>query len=406
MTNYLLHRGGETRYLLQCAETGTLIGLMFIPFSEESERVFSYNYGPVEHPDQILNWQDFPELASVTFFSIDYLGNILSYLSHPEWQPLKSLFLAETKYLTLNANKYQRVDHPLVPLWQYTPPNTQGNWTVPCYEIFVNQQGCYIGNYNRLMLALSHEGRVNYQHELPEKIRSIVGNDSYIYGSCDDGKIYELSSKLPEEIFDIHSPLLQYYSSLELLKIDLWQEQLLILDVYGRLTLLDADHQVIWRKKYDIWRGLFLASDQEKIYLGHYHGINCYQRKTGQLIWQIMTDGAILSGSLTENGLIIGTSEGKIYQVEEAETLTTREIKMTLLIDCQNPIYACAIWDNYLIFSDYQSSLYISHLTDNLISKNTLDCGAVLDMKIWQNYLYGVTTEGAIFCVEIRQLLG
>jgi hypothetical protein len=40
------------------------------------------------------------------------------------------------------------------------------------------------------------------------------------------------------------------------------------------------------------------------------------------------------------------------------------------------------------------------------MNKNTLECGAVLDMKIWQNHLYGVTTEGTIFCVEIKQLLG
>ncbi|MFM7578087.1 MAG: hypothetical protein ACKO5Q_14255 [Microcystaceae cyanobacterium] len=52
---YLLHRDGLGRFLLQSTDTGVIQGLLWAANPQESARAFSYDYGSIWYPDQIVN---------------------------------------------------------------------------------------------------------------------------------------------------------------------------------------------------------------------------------------------------------------------------------------------------------------------------------------------------------------
>lgn len=68
---FYAYRSANNRLLLQSAETGLVAGLMFPGMPGESLRAFTYDYGHAEMPDQLLNRQNFPELADIPFFTLE-----------------------------------------------------------------------------------------------------------------------------------------------------------------------------------------------------------------------------------------------------------------------------------------------------------------------------------------------
>jgi outer membrane protein assembly factor BamB len=397
---YILHRGGD-RFLLQSNTTGAYIGSIIAGNLGESERAFSYDFGTTYQADRIINIKDFPELAQMPFFAIDYSGipDIENFLENAP--DLYYFLLAEYKafaYHFKDLNKTQNQSQ-LPILWQYTPPNPEGFWKIPIWSLFVNEEGCLIGNREGLIISFNHDGNINYQHKLTRKINSFVGNESCLYGGCDDGGIYNLREKLPRSVYYISPPVSNY--DLQIFGLTLQNTNLLLIDTYGTVTLFDAEFNIIRKNEYKHWRSWFFDCDQENIYIGHFKGLNCYDLHKGKLKWEINLNTPILWGDLTKDCVIVGTTEGKIYQVNKQGDWKIKTTEIKLLCDCKNPLYSGVIHqEKQLIFTaDFQGYLYSFNFQGELIWQERIQQGSILNLKYWQDQLYCVTTEGTILAI-------
>lgn len=403
--NYIIHRGGEKRLVLQNTETGGLVGLMLLPFPGESANAFAYDFGSVIGKEKVSNWSDFPQLAEINFFAIEYPSyyNFDTYFCNQEWLTLQNFLRAEAKFVAYNLNRDKKVSNPFPNLWEYTPPNPAGVWKVPAWGLWVNDDGCWVGNRDGWVFALSHEGEVLNQHKLPKMVRSLFGNEHTIFASCDDGQIYDLTTgKLPQSVYNARPSNRYYDYEFPLLALHYSSPYLLLADLYGQVTLLTSEFQIQWEEKYDLWRIWFLEFAEQYIYLGHSRGVNCYHLETGKILWEKHTTSAVLTGKINGQSIIVGCSDGGIYCLNQIGNVKNKQTEMIQLATCEGAVYACTISEDgqYIWASDYQGSLYCFTMKGELLSTKELGVGAFLALKIWGNNLYGVTTNGTIIAMN------
>ncbi|MBD2210982.1 PQQ-binding-like beta-propeller repeat protein [Nostoc linckia FACHB-104] len=405
---FIVHQGGD-RFLLQSPEMGTFMGLMLLPIPGESPQSFAYNFGSTYNRKELLNVADFPELADVEFFAIEYpsFSDFDRFFHSPNWQSLHNFLYAEAKAIGYNATREKPASNPLAALWKYIPPNPAGLWKVPAFGLWVNQQGCWLGNRDGLVVALDRQGQFSYQHKLSQNVRCLVGDDRHLYASCDDGQIYDAIAKLPQSIYNARNRSVPHFYNFAISALTLHSDRLLVLDIYGQLTYLDSNLQVLWQQKTATRQGWFLAADDQAIYHGHSHGVTCYHPKTGKIIWENQTTAAVLCGQLTAQHVIVGTSDGTIYQLAKVGDLKIRQTESRIIATCKTAVYACAISeDTKLIYAgDCQANLYCFSMGSDRFSINPTGCGAVLNMRLWENRLYVTTTEGAIACFDVETLI-
>ncbi|BAY12164.1 outer membrane protein assembly factor BamB family protein [Calothrix sp. NIES-2098] len=402
---FIVHRGGD-RFVLQSHEMGTFIGLMLLPIPGETLQAFAYNFGSTCDRKELLNVADFPELAHVEFFAIEYPGfhDFDRFLHSPDWQSLHNFLYAEAKAMGYNAKREKPAPNPLTALWQYTPPNPAGSWKVPAFGLWVNEQGCWLGNRDGLILAMDCQGQFAYQHKLPQNVRCLVGDDRYLYASCDDGQIYDAIAKLPRSVYNARNDSVPHFYLFFIYALALHGDRLVVLDAYGNLTYLDSNLKVLWQQKTSTWGGWFLAADERAIYHGHSRGVTCYNPNTGKIVWENSTAAPVLCGQLTDEQLIVGTSDGTIYQLEKVGDLKIRQTQIATLANCQSAAYACAISEDrqFLYVADSQANLYCFIVGSDRFSIYPTGCGAVLTMRLWKNRLYVTTTDGAIACFDVE----
>ncbi|CAN1211360.1 WGR domain-containing protein [Tumidithrix helvetica PCC 7403] len=398
----ILHRGGD-RFVLQSAETGIIMGLMLQPIPGESINMFAYNFGSTYGRDRLQNVADFSELDYLEFFAIESLGfyDFNRYLHSPNYQTIHTLFAAEAKNLGYNDTLEKPAPNPLTPMWELTPPNPSGTWKVPAWGLWVNEQGCWLGNRDGLVVAIDRQGEIILQHKLPQAVRSLTGSDRLLYASCDDGQIYDLTGKLPQAVYSArgsHPPCNNFL----LHALALHRDRLLILDAYGHLTCLDLNLNPIWQQQTAKLCGWFLDADDRAIYHGHSRGVTCYDWETGKIIWENTVEAPVLCGQLTDRELIVGTSGGKIYALEKVGDVKTRQTSIRTLATCDGAVYACARSRDRqaLIAADYGANLYRFTSEGELQGKYPTGCGAILTMRLWDTSLYAVTTNGCLACFD------
>lgn len=426
MMSYILHRGGDQRFVLQSAQTGSVAGLMLQPIPGEGRQSFAYDFGSTFDRRELLNVVDFPELDYLEFFTIEHLGfhDFDYYLNRPDWQPLRSLLLADAKAIGYNAYREKSIPNPLESLWHYTPPS-HGLWKVPAWGLWVDDRGCWLSNRDGIVVALNHQGEISYQHSLPKAVRCLVGNDRAFYATCDDGQIYDLTGKLPRAVYNARSngPM---YGDFLIRSLALHNDHLLVLDAYGQLTCLTPDLQVQWQLQTDSWQGWFLQADDTAVYLGHSRGVSCYDLNTGKTVWRRSLAAPVLCGDVTTEQVIVGTSDGQVYSLSKTGDYKTQQPEIHLKATCEAAVYACTVVADrqLLIVADHQAKLYGFRLRagfapslenspenslENIVQdsdwQHLLNCGAILTLRLWGDRLYGTTTDGTLVCFALKDLL-
>lgn len=71
------------------------------------------------------------------------------------------------------------------------------------FGIHVDDERCWVGNQAGDVYTLDHDGAVLARFSLPDGVKCLVADDFWIYAGCDDGRVYDLSSKLPFAAYDI-----------------------------------------------------------------------------------------------------------------------------------------------------------------------------------------------------------
>ncbi|GAB4214840.1 MAG: WGR domain-containing protein [Synechococcales cyanobacterium] len=405
---YIVHRGGDGRFVLQSGKMGMFLGLMILPLPGETPHAFSYDFGTVYQRQDVVNIRDFPELAEVGFFAIEYPGfhDFDRYLRNPDWQSLRTFLMAEAKTIGYSGRRDTTpAANPLPTHWRYTPPNPRGSWHVPAWALWVDDRGCWRGDRDGLIVACTHDGELNHQHQLSKLVRCLTGGDNtHLYASCDDGEIYDLTGKLPQAIYNARNDLTLYSVMLQALM--LHNRSLLVLDIFGVLTCVDLDGQVQWQQPTHHWRGWWLRADDHAIYVGHSQGVTCHAWKNGSVVWHQETD-PVLCGDLSEDHLWVGTSGGSLHRLNKACDPKTQQTDLQTLATGDGAVYACALVasEGILLAADYQGHLSGMSVTGDHRWTHPTDCGAILTMQVWGDRLYAATTHGTLACFTLSSLL-
>ena len=400
---YLLYRDGLGRFLLQSTETGIIQGMLWAAMPGESARAFSYDYGSIWYPDQIVNLADFPELAEMPFFTIDGGGLNHQYFHDPQCQAILSIVGASAKLWGYYVCPHQFTLPPNNILWQYTFPNPDGSWTMPIFDLWVNDQGCCTSNRNGWILGFDHEGEMIQQYKLPTASRCLTeGWQEEAEGflaSCEDGQIYEITGKIPQPIYQLRSPNLYGYHCLILAMIKR-DNLLFIADLYGQLFCINENLECQWQNHHpQQWLSYFLGTDHQYLYQGYYQGLMIYEKTTGKLILEKSTPAPVLCGLILEQDMLIGCSDRQIYKISKSIS----KLEILPIFDCTGIPYAIALnpENQDLFISDSDGKVYQLNLQGNLQIVINLQKGAALTMKIWQNKLYLGTSQGEIICLNV-----
>jgi len=71
------------------------------------------------------------------------------------------------------------------------------------FGIFIDKKRCWVGNQAGQIFALNNTGQVINQLRLPDGVKCIVADDGWLYAGCDDGKVYDLTGKIPRVAYEI-----------------------------------------------------------------------------------------------------------------------------------------------------------------------------------------------------------
>jgi len=110
------------------------------------------------------------------------------------------------------------------------------------FGVFVDQQGCWVGNQAGRVYRLSHEGEVQLQYQLSEGVKCIVSDGSWMYVGCDDGNVYDLSGKTPRLAYEINPRIDIYW-------LDIANGLLAVSDAAGQLTTVNYEDEEQWSVK-------------------------------------------------------------------------------------------------------------------------------------------------------------
>lgn len=421
---YLLHRDGLGQFLLQSTETGLVQGLLWAASPQENARAFSYDYGSVWYPDQIVNLGNFPELAEMPFFTIESGGLNDQYFKNPDCQEILPMVGATAK----NWGYYVCPNQFIPPCpnlnWEYTFPNPDGSWAMPIFSLWVNEQGCWTSNRSGWVVVVNHQGELIQRFKLKHPTRFLMegfsAQDNTPVVSCEDGFIYELTSKIPESIYTLRSPHPYLYQhvivgmtksvelqesqkskqSKELKESEESQDLLFVADLQGQLFCINESYETLWEQQdKSHWLSFFLGTDDLFLYQGYYQGLTVYEKLTGTLIWKMPTPAPVLCGVVLTDSVILGCSDRQIYQIQKSES----QPNLTAIFQCSGIPYAI-ITDadqKHLWISDSGGKIYQLKETGEQQDMLIVPKGAALALQLWHQWLYVGTSHGNILCLEL-----
>ena len=79
-----------------------------------------------------------------------------------------------------------------------------------------------------------HDGKVLMQYKLSDGVKALVADERWIYAGCDDGKVYDLSCKVPTVAYEVSR-------NTEVLWLEIFGGKLCVSDGRSRCTVYDHE---------------------------------------------------------------------------------------------------------------------------------------------------------------------
>ncbi|MFB4269603.1 WGR domain-containing protein [Nonomuraea sp. GTA35] len=124
---------------------------------------------------------------------------------------------------------------------QQAPVLWRFNSGASAFGIFVDGERCWVGNQRGDVYTVSHSGTVTGRFRLPDGVKCIVADDFWIYAGCDDGRVYDLSGKVPRSAYEIAADVDIYW-------LDIHDGVLGVSDRAGRVTAIDYEDEFQWAR--------------------------------------------------------------------------------------------------------------------------------------------------------------
>ncbi|MFC7386646.1 WGR domain-containing protein [Sphaerisporangium rhizosphaerae] len=260
------------------------------------------------------------------------------------------------------------------------------------FGIFVDEDRCWVGNQSGDVYTVTHGGTVTGHFRLPDGVKCIVADDFWIYAGADDGKVYDLSGKVPRVAYEIAEDVDIYW-------LDIDDGVLGVSDREGRITTIDHEDEFQWARTGEGSAAWMVRCDQEAVYHGHSRGVARYDAADGTPVWHTGLDGQVLFGWQDHGAVYAGTSHNKVYR------LGKRDGAVEAVYTCDGAVFSCAAApDGRFVFAgDNHSSVYCFDRSGNRLWKLATGCGSAYSMQFLDDRLYIVTTNGTLACVDANE---
>ncbi|MFQ6148326.1 WGR domain-containing protein [Streptomyces seoulensis] len=260
------------------------------------------------------------------------------------------------------------------------------------FGIHVDAEHCWVGNQAGDVYTLDHEGGVRARFSLPDGVKCLVADDFWIYAGCDDGKVYDLSSKLPFAAYDIAADV-------DIFWLDIHEGVLDVSDRDGRITVIDHEDEHQWARRSQGEHAWMVRADDRAVYHGHQRGVTAYAPDGGRELWHTSTRGGVLFGWQEDDTLYAGTA----HRVVQRLSKTSGAIEATYA--CDSAVYSCATspGGRFVFAGDAASSVYCFDQDGTRLWKLATGGGSALSMQYHDERLYLVTTDGSLVCVDASE---
>jgi predicted DNA-binding WGR domain protein len=257
------------------------------------------------------------------------------------------------------------------------------------FGIHIGEDRCWVGNQNGDVYALSHDGEVEARYRLPEGVKCLVADDFWIYVGCDDGKVYDLSSKLPFAAYQIADDVHIFW-------LDIREGVLGVADVDGGLTVIDHEDEFQWSRKGGGSHAWMVRCGENAIYQGHSAGVTAFSPDGARELWSTRTDGGVLFGWQEHDAVYAGTSRRVVQRLAK----DSGAVQATY--QCDQVVYSCATapFGEYVFAGDSASSVYCFTGDGTRLWKLGTGAGSALSMQYFNGRLYIVTTDGSMACID------
>ncbi|MFH8800778.1 WGR domain-containing protein [Streptomyces sp. NPDC017936] len=260
------------------------------------------------------------------------------------------------------------------------------------FGIHVDDEHCWVGNQAGDVYTLGHDGGVLARFSLPDGVKCLVADDFWIYAGCDDGKVYDLSSKLPFAAYDIAAEV-------DIFWLDIHEGVLNVSDRDGGLTVIDHEDEHQWARRSQGEHAWMVRADDRAVYHGHYRGVTAYAPDGRGELWHTPTRGGVLFGWQEDDAVYAGTAHRVVQRLSKA----TGAVEATYA--CDSAVYSCATspGGRFVFAGDAASSVYCFDQDGTRLWKLGTGDGSALSMQYRDERLYLVTTDGSLVCVDASE---
>ncbi|MFD7978011.1 WGR domain-containing protein [Streptomyces sp. NPDC059071] len=260
------------------------------------------------------------------------------------------------------------------------------------FGIHVDDERCWVGNQAGEVFTLGHTGEVLARFSLPDGVKCLVADDFWIYAGCDDGRVYDLSSKLPFAAYDIAADV-------DIFWLDIHEGVLNVADRSGRLTVIDHEDEHQWSRGGRGEHAWMVRADADAVYYGDSRGVTAHTPDGGQELWHTATEGGVLFGWQEDTAVYAGTGRRKVHR------LAKKDGRTEAVYACDSVVYSCATspGGRFVFAGDSASSVYCFAEDGTRLWKLGTGGGSALSMQYRDERLYLVTTDGSLLCVDASE---
>jgi predicted DNA-binding WGR domain protein len=261
------------------------------------------------------------------------------------------------------------------------------------FGIHIAEDRCWVGNQAGDVYTLSHGGEVLAHYGLPDGVKCLVADDFWIYAGCDDGTVYDLSSKVPFGAYAVAPDVDIYW-------LDIHEGVLQVSDANGGLTVIDHEDEHQWSRKSAGGQAWMVRTDASAVYHGHQKGVTAYAPDGTGESWHTATKGGVLFGWQEDDAVYAGTSHNLVQKLSKANGALLATYR------CDASVYSCATAPGgaYVFAGDCASSVYCFDAAGNRLWKLGTGSGSALSMQYLDGRLYMVTTDGSLVCVDVSDV--
>lgn len=260
------------------------------------------------------------------------------------------------------------------------------------FGVFVNEQGCWVGNQDGRVYRLSHDAEVQMQYQLSEGVKCMVSDGEWMYVGCDDGNVYNLTGKTPRLAYEINP-------NIDIFWLDIANGLLAVSDAGGRLTTVNYEDEEQWAVNTGGSSAWMVRCDPVgRIFYGDSQGVRCYygwEKET--LVWQHPTS-YVLFGWLDGGNSYAGTGSGQVLKFSQGGQLLQTFKADSSVLSC-----ATSPGGHYVFAADSSSTVYCFGENGQRLWKLATGCGSALSMQYFQERLYLVTTSGTFACLDVSE---